>query len=315
MANDFDIRPARRDDLPQVIALLRSQLEEHDVTLEDAALAGATRALVEQPSLGRVLVAAGDDGTLAGVAVLSFMWTLEHGGRAAWLDELYVAPGRRRHGLGRRLTKAALAVAAEHGAIALDLEVEDGHEAAEELYRSMGFRRHRRVRWAYRFEVGHAPARSAPGAHAGAVGVPATGAHRPFASLDHMSLGVNDLARSKRFYDAALAPLGLVPHQQVPSEVGYGPPGESPEEGYAFYIGFEDPAAKRPVEPSAGFHVALRAPSRAAVRAFHAAALAAGGRDGGAPGLRPRYHASYYGAFVVDPDGHHVEAVCHAPEG
>jgi catechol 2,3-dioxygenase-like lactoylglutathione lyase family enzyme len=137
---------------------------------------------------------------------------------------------------------------------------------------------------------------------------------RPFASLDHLSLGVNDLARSKAFYDAALAPLGLVAHAQIPGEVGYGPPGETPEEGYAFYIGFEDPGARREVHASAGFHLAFRAPSRAAVRAFHAAALAAGGQSYGEPGLRPRYHAHYYGAFVIDPDGHHVEAVCHASE-
>ncbi len=137
---------------------------------------------------------------------------------------------------------------------------------------------------------------------------------RPFASLDHLSLGVNDLARSKAFYDAALAPLGLVPHVEIPGEVGYGPPDETAEQGYAFYIGFEDAGARRGVAPSAGFHLAFRAPSRAAVRAFHAAALAAGGRSYGAPGPRPRYHPHYYGAFVLDPDGHHVEAVCHAPE-
>src|SRR5262245_26107409 len=137
---------------------------------------------------------------------------------------------------------------------------------------------------------------------------------RPFASLDHLSLGVNDLARSKAFYDAALAPLGLVPHLQIPGEVGYGLPGAPPAQGFAFYIGFEDPAARRPVAPSAGFHLAFRAPSRAAVRAFHAAALAAGGKSYGEPGPRPHYHEHYYGAFVLDPDGHHVEAVCHAPE-
>ena len=140
-------------------------------------------------------------------------------------------------------------------------------------------------------------------------------AHRPHASLDHMSLGVNDLGRSRRFYDAALAPLGLVPHLQIPGEVAYGPPSEhDPVEGFAFYIGFEDPAAKRPVNPSAGLHVALRAPSREAVRQFYRAALAAGGLSNGEPGLRPQYHANYYGAFVIDPDGHHIEAVCHAPE-
>ena len=66
--------------------------------------------------------------------------------------------------------------------------------------------------------------------------------------------------------------------------------------------------------PIAGTHLCFRAPNRAAVDAFHAAALATGGRDDGSPGLRPRYHANYYGAFVLDPDGHRIEAVCHAPE-
>jgi len=141
-------------------------------------------------------------------------------------------------------------------------------------------------------------------------------AHRPHASLDHMSLGVNDLSRSKLFYDAALAPLGLVPHLQIPGEVAYGPPsGEDPVEGFAFYIGFENPAARRRVSPSAGFHLAFRAPSREAVRLFYREALAAGGTGNGEPGPRPQYHANYYGAFVIDPDGHHIEAVCHAPEG
>jgi len=140
--------------------------------------------------------------------------------------------------------------------------------------------------------------------------------HRPHASLDHISLGVNDVERSKLFYDAALAPLGLAPHLQIPGEVAYGPPGrDDPVEGFAFYIGFEDPAAKRRVSPSCGFHVALRAPSREAVRQFYRAALAAGGQDNGEPSLRPQYHANYYGAFVIDPDGQHIEAVCHAPEG
>jgi catechol 2,3-dioxygenase-like lactoylglutathione lyase family enzyme len=138
--------------------------------------------------------------------------------------------------------------------------------------------------------------------------------HRPFPSFDHLSLGVGDLARSKAFYDAALAPLGLAPHETIPGEIAYGPPDEGDEPGFAFYIGFEDPNAKRPVEPSAGLHLAFRAPTREAVRAFHSAGLAARGRDLGAPGLRPRYHAHYYGAFLADPDGHHVEAVCHAPE-
>jgi len=308
---DVEIRPARAEDLVAAVELLRLQLDEHDVTLAPDALERSVRVLVEQPSVGRVLVAVADGGRVAGAAVLSFLSTLEHGGPAAWLDELFVEPAQRRRGIGRRLTEAALDAASAHGAVALDLEVEEGHEAAERLYRGMGFRRHRRVRWARRLDGAQLLGGGAAEEASAAV---ATDQHRPFASLDHMSLGVNDLARSKRFYDAALAPLGLVPHQQIPSEVGYGPPGEGPEEGYAFYIGFEEPGEKRPVTPSAGYHVALCAPSRTAVRAFHAAALAAGGKDRGAPGLRPRYHASYYGAFVLDPDGHHVEAVCHAPE-
>jgi catechol 2,3-dioxygenase-like lactoylglutathione lyase family enzyme len=101
---------------------------------------------------------------------------------------------------------------------------------------------------------------------------------------------------------------------QIPGEIAYGPPDESPVQGFAFYIGFEDPAAKRAVAPSAGFHLAFRAPTRQAVRDFHAAGLAHGGTDLGGPGPRPRYHADYYGAFLADPDGHHVEAVCHAAE-
>jgi catechol 2,3-dioxygenase-like lactoylglutathione lyase family enzyme len=127
---------------------------------------------------------------------------------------------------------------------------------------------------------------------------------------------VNDLAQAKAFYDAALAPLGLVPQLQIPGEVAYRPAREDPNliEGFALYIGFEDAGMKQKVFPSVGFHLALRAPTREAVRRFHRAALAAGGRDQGAPGLRPAYHANYYGAFVLDPDGHHLEAVCHAPE-
>lgn len=316
MASDLEIHPLRPEEVAPAVALLRRQFDEHDIALGNEALERSVRALGDDPALGRVLVAV-DGAAIVGVAVLTFLWTLEHGGPGAWLDELYVDPAQRRRGIGRRLTQAALAVAAERGAVALDLEVEEGHDEAERLYRSMGFQRHRRVRWARRFDgarigpTDEAP-HAAPPPRAGHAA--AGDAHRPFASLDHLSLGVSDLARAKAFYDRALAPLGLVAHATTEGELAYGPPGSPAPEGFAFYIGFEDPAAKREVRPSAGMHVAFRAPSRAAVRAFHAAALAAGGRDLGAPGLRPQYHASYYGAFVADPDGHHVEAVCHAPE-
>jgi len=128
--------------------------------------------------------------------------------------------------------------------------------------------------------------------------------------LDHASLGVSDIERSRRFYDAALRPLGLVRIVDFGEGRGadYGAaPGST---GVEFTITRESGAAR----PAAGAHLCFRAPDRAAVRAFYTAALAAGGRDDGPPGLRPQYHAAYYGAFVLDPDGHRIEAVCHAPE-
>jgi catechol 2,3-dioxygenase-like lactoylglutathione lyase family enzyme len=126
--------------------------------------------------------------------------------------------------------------------------------------------------------------------------------------LDHVSLGVSDLARSRRFYDAALSPLGLV--RTVDFEGRGSDYGSAPGTlGVEFTITRESRAA-----PAAGMHVCFRAPDRAAVDAFHAAALASGGRDDGPPSLRPVYHADYYAAFVLDPDGHRIEAVCHAPQ-
>lgn len=120
--------------------------------------------------------------------------------------------------------------------------------------------------------------------------------------IDHISLGVRDVARTKRFYDAALAPLGYSCLSASDGSLGYG------RDAVALWIG----AAERPVPADAksGLHVCFSAPSRAGVDAFHAAALAAGGGDNGAPGLRPDYGASYYAAFVVDPDGYRIEAYC-----
>jgi catechol 2,3-dioxygenase-like lactoylglutathione lyase family enzyme len=120
--------------------------------------------------------------------------------------------------------------------------------------------------------------------------------------LDHVGIGVSDLERSRRFYERALAPLGMSVVLAFPGAAGFGRNGKPwfwLEEG-------------RPVSP---MHVAFTAPNRATVDAFHAAALEAGGRDNGAPGVREIYHPSYYGAFVHDPDGYNVEAVCHAPAG
>ncbi len=124
--------------------------------------------------------------------------------------------------------------------------------------------------------------------------------------IDHITFGVTDFARSTAFYDRAFAPLGVrrlfdVPREHVGgvSATGYG------DRRPWFWIAEHDATRGK-------LHVAIRAGSRAAVDAFHAAALAAGGTDNGAPGPRPHYHPTYYGAFVLDPDGHNIEAVCHA---
>jgi len=304
----IEIAEPRPSDLGRAVELLHDQLEGHDIHLTREAIAESLRELIARPSTGRVLIAR-SGGDVVGAAVLSFVWTLEHGGATTWLDELYVHPAHRRGGIGRALVQAVVRLAEAAGCRALDLEVEEGHEEASRLYEAFGFQRHRRARWVLPLATS---AGSGPAVFPSIRERPA--GPRPFPSLDHISLGVNDLARSKSFYDAALAPLGLVAHEQITGEVAYGPPGDPPREGFAFYIGFEDPARKAQVTPSAGFHVALRAATRAAVRQFHAAALANGGRSDGEPGLRPQYHPDYYGAFVLDPDGHHVEAVCHAPE-
>lgn len=127
--------------------------------------------------------------------------------------------------------------------------------------------------------------------------------------LDHVGFQVSDYAAARAFYDQALAPLGIA----LVMSVGPEETGGSSHAGYGangkpfFWIG--DAGAPHP-----GLHVALAAPDRATVDAFYAAAMAAGGRDNGAPGLRPHYHPDYYGAFVLDLDGHNIEAVCHAPQ-
>jgi catechol 2,3-dioxygenase-like lactoylglutathione lyase family enzyme len=127
--------------------------------------------------------------------------------------------------------------------------------------------------------------------------------------LDHLSIGASDLDLSRQFYDAVLHPLGIV------RTVDFGNARGSDYGAMAGPLGVEFTITHEPsVMPSPGMHVCFRAPDRAAVRAFHAAAIAAGGRDDGAPGLRNLYHPDYFAAFVLDPDGHRIEAVCHAPE-
>lgn len=123
--------------------------------------------------------------------------------------------------------------------------------------------------------------------------------------LSHLSFGVRDLNRAVDFYDRALAPLGLVRVWTASDAAGYGPPGGG--DGLALK------QRRDAAPPGPGFHLAFRAGTREAVDAFHAAALAAGGRDNGAPGLRPHYGPTYYAAFVVDPEGWAIEAVCKSP--
>jgi len=120
--------------------------------------------------------------------------------------------------------------------------------------------------------------------------------------IDHLTLKVRDLARSKAFFAAALAPLGYEVLMEFPGMLGMGAD-KKPDLWLS-----QDPENARPT------HLALCAPSRKAVDAFHVAALAAGGKDNGRPGIRADYHPTYYAAFVLDENGHNLEAVVHRPE-
>lgn len=121
--------------------------------------------------------------------------------------------------------------------------------------------------------------------------------------FDHVGLGATDLAESRTFFLKALQPLGVTVAMEGPWGVGIGRSGKP-----SLWLHQTD-------LPPAPLHLAFAADSRRQVDEFYRAALAAGGKDNGAPGLRPHYHANYYGAFVIGPDGHNVEAVCHKPEG
>lgn len=123
--------------------------------------------------------------------------------------------------------------------------------------------------------------------------------------FNHMSIGVRDIAKAQRFYDAALKPLGCTRLSTGDESLGYG----------AGSVGLWISASKSPVpaDPQSGLHICFDAPSRASVDQFHAAALANGGRDNGAAGLRGDYGENYYAAFVIDPDGYRLEAYCGKP--
>ena len=125
--------------------------------------------------------------------------------------------------------------------------------------------------------------------------------------LDHIGIDVSDLARSRTFYAAALAPLGYTVAKIGPNSVGFGAAsgeGQTIDPGGDFWIAQGSPSSPL-------VHFAFNASSREAVDRFFEAALKAGGTDNGAPGLRPRYHPDYYAAFVLDPDGYNIEVVCH----
>ena len=126
--------------------------------------------------------------------------------------------------------------------------------------------------------------------------------------IDHIGFAVSNMERSKPFYGAALKPLGIAVVMEVTAEqtgadahAGFGK-----DDKAFFWIGGG-------AKPKGGTHVAFTAPTRADVDSFYRAALAAGGRDNGSPGLRPGYHPDYYGAFVLDPDGNNIEAACRRP--
>lgn len=155
------IRPASLADLDQVTALLGAQFDEHRIETPPDAVARALDGLLRRPERARVLVAIEDE-RVVGVAALSFAWPLEHARRAAWLEELYVEPARRGHGLGTALLRAACEVVASTGGVAVDLEVDVAHRRAADLYRREGFEPLERERWVRRLAPRPVEAPAAP---------------------------------------------------------------------------------------------------------------------------------------------------------
>jgi GNAT superfamily N-acetyltransferase len=142
-----EVSRATHSERDGVCELLRAQFREHGIGLDDGAIAAGIDGHLSDPNKGVVLIAR-DDGAFVGLAVLAFTWTVEHGGRVAWLEELYVVPSRRGAGLGKLLLDHALQTARSTGCLAVDLEVDADHARAEHLYERAGFRRLPRARWA-----------------------------------------------------------------------------------------------------------------------------------------------------------------------
>jgi ribosomal protein S18 acetylase RimI-like enzyme len=146
MIEGMEIRPATPADLDVVADLLAAQLHEHGIPIARADLAFAADGILRVPDRGFVLLAAGQDG-VAGIACVSYSWTVERGGMVAWLDELYVVPRLREHGVGNELLAEVIAAAGAAGCRTVELEVETSHARAEHLYRRHGFTGLPRRRW------------------------------------------------------------------------------------------------------------------------------------------------------------------------
>jgi GNAT superfamily N-acetyltransferase len=143
-------------DAPAVVELLLAQLAEHAIHTPRPAVEHAVEGMLAEPRRGRIFVARDGD-RLLGVAYVSFIWALEHGGHSAWLEELYVRPAAREHGIGSALLAAAIDFARADGCAALDLEVEEEHVRAANLYARNGFDKHSRTRWVRKLDPTRSP--------------------------------------------------------------------------------------------------------------------------------------------------------------
>jgi GNAT superfamily N-acetyltransferase len=144
------IQRATADDVEAILPLLAVQLAEHGMGKDDSTLRGAIRGLIEWPERGAILIARRSAETV-GIAVMPFTWTVEHGGKVAWLDELYVKPELREEGIGTKLLEAVLDLARSEGLFAIDLEVDEGHARVASLYTRFGFHSLPRKRFSLRF--------------------------------------------------------------------------------------------------------------------------------------------------------------------
>lgn len=255
-----------------------------------------------ETSASQTRVAVDDDGSIHGFVSLGPHRDLPDRPAQGEIWALYVAPERWGQGVGGALLSHALRELRALGLVDVSLWVLAGNQRAIRFYESQGFARmpgsNRTIALGGR-EVEEIAYALRPNARGGAR------SHQlleEMAMFDHIGLGVSDLAASKAFFLQALEPLGVAVAMEGPYGVGLGQHGKP---SLWLHQGTDRPAP---------LHLAFVAAHRAQVDAFHLAALAAGGKDNGAPGLRPHYHPHYYGAFVIGPDGHNVEAVCHKAE-